>query len=278
MSKKSMVIYHANCPDGFGAAYAFWKKYGDLIDYCALKHGDPIPDDIDGRDLWLADFCFKFPEMEEVLERALSVTVIDHHITAMEQMSAYSHPKLKTTFDMEHSGAVLSWMHLNPGKKIPMILQYVEDRDIHKWELRGAKALLLNLDSHEMNFEVWDEFAKEIESSAGLKRAIKAGTILLDYKKEVSDSLKKNMYTMMIGGIEFPVINTAVMFRGDILNEIAEETPNGVAAAYHFNGESFTFSLRSRGGIDVAKIAESFPVGGGHKAAAGFQVLSLKDL
>jgi len=278
MSKRSMLIFHANCPDGHGAKYAFWKKYGDLIDYRAVKHGDPIPEDIDGRNIWMVDFCFKFPEMEEVLERATYVIVIDHHITAMESMEGFTHPKLETTFDMKSSGAVMAWRYLFPDEEVPLILQYVEDRDIHKWELEGAEALLANLDSHEMSLAAWDDFAQDLTTPRGLKRAIRAGKILLNYKKEISDSIKENMYHTSIRGIEFPIINTAVIFRGDILSEIAYSTELGVAAGYHFDGKQYTFSLRSRGEINVAKIAESFPGGGGHKEAAGFSVLSLENL
>lgn len=31
---KPLVIYHANCADGFGAAFAAWLKLGDGIDLC----------------------------------------------------------------------------------------------------------------------------------------------------------------------------------------------------------------------------------------------------
>lgn len=278
IENKAMLIFHANCPDGHGSKYAFWKKYGDTIDYRAVSHGDPIPDDIDNREIWMADFCFKTPEMKEILERANSVTVIDHHITAMEAMEGFSHPKLKTIFKMDNSGSVMSWEYLFPGEDIPKILQYVEDRDIHKWELKGADALLANLDSHEMTLEVWDDFAQDLETPRGLNKAIQGGKILLNYKKEISDSLKEIMYFIMIRGIKFPVINTAVNFRGDILSEIAESTEIGLAAGYHFDGENYNFSLRSRGEVDVAKIAESFPGGGGHKCAAGFRVSSIKEL
>jgi len=213
-----------------------------------------------------------------VIERAKSVVVIDHHITAMESMEGVTRPNLETIFKMDNSGAVLAWKYLFPDEDVPKILQYIEDRDIHKWELEGAEALLANLDSNEKNLEIWDDFAQDIETSRGLMNQIKGGRILLDYKKEISDSIKRGMYYMTIRGIEFPVINTAVIFRGDILSEIADSTDFGVAAAYNFDGKHYVFSLRSRGEVDVAKIAESFPGGGGHKGAAGFSVLTMEDL
>ena len=35
------VIYHADCIDGFGAAYAAWRKFGDAARYLPMHHGDP---------------------------------------------------------------------------------------------------------------------------------------------------------------------------------------------------------------------------------------------
>ena len=38
------VIYHADCTDGFGAAYSAWKQLGNRAEYHACKHGTPPPD------------------------------------------------------------------------------------------------------------------------------------------------------------------------------------------------------------------------------------------
>ena len=38
------VLYHANCYDGFGAAWAAWRKLGDDgVVYQAVNYGDPLP-------------------------------------------------------------------------------------------------------------------------------------------------------------------------------------------------------------------------------------------
>ena len=37
------VIYHADCTDGFGAAYSAWKLLGNRADYYACKHGTKPP-------------------------------------------------------------------------------------------------------------------------------------------------------------------------------------------------------------------------------------------
>lgn len=36
---KPLVLYHANCADGFGAAFAAWLKLGDEAEYVACSYG-----------------------------------------------------------------------------------------------------------------------------------------------------------------------------------------------------------------------------------------------
>lgn len=33
------VLYHADCPDGFGSAYAAWLRFGDSASYRGMHHG-----------------------------------------------------------------------------------------------------------------------------------------------------------------------------------------------------------------------------------------------
>ena len=40
-SSVNCVIYHADCTDGFGAAYSAWKCLGNRAEYHACKHGTP---------------------------------------------------------------------------------------------------------------------------------------------------------------------------------------------------------------------------------------------
>ena len=43
-SSVNCVIYHADCTDGFGSAYAAWKLLGNRAEYHACKHGQTPPD------------------------------------------------------------------------------------------------------------------------------------------------------------------------------------------------------------------------------------------
>src|SRR5262245_28032311 len=97
------VIYHADCPDGFGAAYAAWKRYGNDATYHPARPGDPLPS-LAGKDVLIADVSWPRAEMLRVAAEARSLVVLDHHKTAEAELSdlPFAH------FDMGRSGAVIT--------------------------------------------------------------------------------------------------------------------------------------------------------------------------
>ena len=56
-SSVNVVIYHANCNDGFGAAYSAWKLLGNRAEYHAASHGSPPPD-VTGKRVVILDFSY----------------------------------------------------------------------------------------------------------------------------------------------------------------------------------------------------------------------------
>ena len=40
----TLVLYHDNCRDGFGAALAAWCRFGDTADYQSVQYGRPAPE------------------------------------------------------------------------------------------------------------------------------------------------------------------------------------------------------------------------------------------
>lgn len=279
MSNEKVLLYHAKCPDGFGSAFSFWKKYGNTIDYIPVSYGDKVPD-LEGKEVFMGDFCFKRKLTEKILDVAKSVTIIDHHITTIKLLKDLEHPKLTKVLDLNNSGAVLCWKFLFPDKEVPEILKYIEDRDIYKWEFEDSRKILAALDSIDMVFEDWNLFDKGLKNKKTKYSYLMLGKGILSFMKKNKDSIKQNAFTLSIRGLDFPTINTGLFWRGEIVTELAREN-NGIAAGYFFDGEKYVFSLRSVTGdndIDVGSVAESFPGGGGHRNAAGFTVHSLNEL
>ena len=66
------VIYHADCIDGFGSAYAAWAHFGDDACYRPLHHGEAWKmSDIAGHDVFILDFSFP-PEVLESMASAIA--------------------------------------------------------------------------------------------------------------------------------------------------------------------------------------------------------------
>lgn len=269
---KVMVLYHAGCPDGFGSAWSFYKKYGDKADYIPVRF-DEEPPDVRGRSVFIVDFSYSRPILEEMHEAAHSLVVIDHHKTAQESLAGldYCH------FDMSHSGAYLSWKYLFGEDNVPLLIQYIEDRDLWNWNLKSSEEILSAIDSYPRSFQTWDQLDNQLDKlgSETWFRLYLEGSAILRYKNCLIHSIKAKQHKIKVGGKLIRAVN-APFFQSEIGNQLSEGEP--YAAVYYFNGERFIFSLRSSdGGEDVSDVAKSFG-GGGHKRASGFSVVNISDL
>src|SRR5437016_12561325 len=85
-----LVLFHANCPDGFAAAWAIWKKYPSAV-FVPVDHGQPLPVDPSGRNLLIVDFSYPKPVLEGIAKSAASIQVLDHHVTAQQALEGLSY-------------------------------------------------------------------------------------------------------------------------------------------------------------------------------------------
>ncbi len=278
--QKPILIYHGGCPDGFGAALAFWKKFGDDIEYCPRHHSTDRffglkEKELIGRIIYMADIAFVREDLLFLMEHAEEITVVDHHISAEKDSGDLD----CCYFDMDHSGAVLAWKFCHPDVEIPTLLKYVEDRDLWKFELPHAKEVLAALDAYDKTFDQWEDLVERFNSPEKFGNLLKEGDAILRYSETLMKRITNSAYTAKICDYEVPIVNTP-FFRSEIVNRLSKDQP--FAAGYHFNGEDFIFSLRSDGdnpdSIDVSEIAANFPGGGGHKNASGFSIKDLGEL
>lgn len=85
---KPLVIYHANCTDGFGAAFAAWLKLGDEAEYLPMKYGVDLLTTYKGsliaREIYILDFSFSRETMGWLFDHAKHVVWLDHHLTSKQ--------------------------------------------------------------------------------------------------------------------------------------------------------------------------------------------------
>lgn len=279
---KPLLIYHANCPDGFGSAYAFWKRYADNIDYMSLSHDAKNDvklwsDMLRNRVVWMVDIALDRSSAEFVNGITKQFLIIDHHITAMRDLGDLEFCK----FDMNKSGAILAWEFCFPSQPPPKILQYIQDRDLHIYNMQDSKKILYAIDSVGHDFKEWDRVNELLCTEDGFSNLLAIGSSIFKNNRIIIDNIKKNVFYKEIKGYLVPVVNTPI-FKNEVVNELA--IGNSFAAGYHFDGSNYIFSLRSDQdaypgtSIDVAEVASKFGNGGGHKHAAGFSIRSLDSL
>ncbi len=266
---KPLVIYHGNCLDGFGAAYAAQRHFlsqGIEAEFYAASHGEEMPD-CSGREVYVVDFSFKRPLMKQLCDVAARVTVLDHHISAQEDLDglAAEHDNLEVIFDMSRSGAVITWEYFHQDE-VPQLLLHVQDQDLWNFDLEGSKDINSALMSYPFGFELWHEV---VTSTERFNTLLSEGKAINRFRREMIDSYKERAVMGRIAGFEVPVVNCPRAIISELVGELSEGHP--FAAGYQDKGEKRSWSLRSsrNGGEDVAKIAGLFG-GGGHQNAAGF--------
>lgn len=288
---KKLCIYHGNCDDGFGAAWAVRHALGDDVEFHAGMYGREPPDVAD-RDVILVDFSYKRPVLNAMLQsgdvkQAMSILILDHHKTAAEDLAGIEapHPKdgydprgwrsdweqqmawpVRAVFDMNRSGAGLAWDFFHPGQLRPDFINYIEDRDLWRKALPGGDEFTIALRSYPQDFETWDRLA-----AAGVEALIEEGKSIQRYYRLRVDELKRGAYRSEIMGIPCMACNAPYFAASEIAGELSatDGVQFGLCYFEGSNGEYY-YSLRSRGDFDVSAIAKGLG-GGGHRNAAGFK-------
>ncbi|KAF1707367.1 phosphohydrolase [Pseudoxanthomonas sacheonensis] len=308
--KNVIVIYHGNCADGFTAAWAAWRFFGDDAEYYAgIYQADPP--DVKGRDVVLVDFCYKPETMRQMQLSARSILVLDHHKSASEDLpdlsftneehltvirmdsDRWTAPRtwnyvqgcviqdqwegirkaiIYAYFDMDRSGAGIAWDFFHPCVPRPALVNHVEDRDLWRFALPGTREVQATVFSYEYSFTLWDRLAAI--DPAELRKEGEA--IERKHHKDVAELVRVCQRRMTIAGHDVPVASLPYTLVSDAGHLMAQG--EDFAACYWDLPDGRQFGLRSvDGGTDVSQIARHYG-GGGHANAAGFKVPRTHEL
>jgi oligoribonuclease NrnB/cAMP/cGMP phosphodiesterase (DHH superfamily) len=270
-TKDIIVLYHAECSDGFGAAWAAHKYFGETAEYIPVEHQYPLPEGLRNKEIYLLDFTYPREITEQLMADNKRVTAIDHHIsvadvTRMTQDGVYSN---------EHSGAVLAWRYFFPQEPPPFLIRVIEDHDLHRFALPETKKLIDWMDLFDFEFAVFDRLARDLDDQGKLKEALKEGELILRYQMKMVERLVANTaYEVLIAGHRAGAVNTE-QYHSEAATALSEKYPIGIAWRVRPHGTYV--SLRSQGKVNVAELAGRFG-GGGHANSAGFVVPSPQEL
>lgn len=153
-----MIIYHNHCPDGWAAAAVstiFEEKDGVCITYLPMT-----PDDVSigvenlikhvnkQTKIRIFDLCISHQDAWKLLNYFDDICILDHHKTTIDSFREnvpwindgveFKSGRKLFRYNNNKCGATLAWQFYCNNEEPPMFLQYIEDRDLWKWQLPNS--------------------------------------------------------------------------------------------------------------------------------------------
>jgi oligoribonuclease NrnB/cAMP/cGMP phosphodiesterase (DHH superfamily) len=296
-TKGIVVLYHANCLDGFGARIV--AEYRLVVTdmrndvwFIPVEYGKPVPTFQDGLDVYILDFSYPRKVLEDLRSRCRQLVVLDHHKTAKEALEGFE----GAHFDMNKSGAMLAWDYFSNTEEAPMLIQYIQDRDLWKWELNFTKQITRGLGllmRGDQDADTWHCLLDEAESRY-MRRLEKdpdnrisqsdylfneimvMGDALIQDEKVYIEKISNKVTTLPYGEYKLGVVNST-SYVSELGEYIYKHLAVDGALIWNMDGSSAAdvlVSFRSDKDVSIfdCSAAAKELGGGGHFGAAGCKV------
>jgi oligoribonuclease NrnB/cAMP/cGMP phosphodiesterase (DHH superfamily) len=287
------AIYHKNCQDGFSSLIVLLKSKKlsrDATIYHDVPSATTPPKDIDNKNVIIMDVAYKYDVIKEIFERAKSVVFIDHHVSIRDDVAKLSEKfkkKVEIIYDVNESGASLTWKYFFKNEKMPLFIKYIRDNDIGAWKMKDTKPFIYSLKVKydiDLKRDVVDKW-KNLFNDENTKKLVQTGKIYEEYANSLLDENVRK-YTLEAFPSEkiyhdFPdhfkkpgQYRVAVVCGGGCPSStlLALRLLESVACdfvimwTYIMDKKEYVLSFRSKE-VDVSTIAQIFG-GGGHKLAS----------
>jgi len=303
MKNSILIVYHANCIDGFTSAWVAFNALNTVeasicilpADYSKASEQEILVllEKYECEDVYIVDYSlpvefilsclYTHPYLE-------SITILDHHESAFKKylgddydidahpvVSIHLAQKCSVYLDNTKCGAVLTWEYFNTDIPMPTLLTYVQDWDLHTM-VRGLETCYVHeyLLSKPQHFHTWNDTAYLLDKHGQRESILTVGKALYTIKmKDIFPYVERAIPVQFKGYKGYFVscpytlatsIGDAILVRPNAQLFICCTSIEEVKL-----GEEMTWSMRSRKDVNVATIAESYG-GGGHKGAAGFRL------
>lgn len=267
---KTIILYHGSgCPDGFGAAYAAWKKFGESAEYHPLSRGEEPPIELcKGNTVYFVDFCYPKEIMDQCVAEAKRLVVLDHHSGVQDVIE--SMPEF--VFDTNRSGAGITWDYFHPNTKRPILIDLVEDDDLFRFALPDTRNIMTYLEVQPLEFALWDSIAAKLDSPSEKELILEKARTYREYFDLLAKISVDHAKLISFEGYEiyFGYAHPLKSLKSYVGNLLARKKgPCALVVSAH--PEGYGVSIRGDGSVDVSKIAQKFG-GNGHKDSSGFLI------
>ncbi len=269
--KSIVILYHSDCEDGFGGAWAAWKKFGNRATYIPIKHQTPPPPGLTNKTIFIIDIFYPIPVLKRLIRENKRIVALDHH----KSREAETKFAPEYVFDLNRSGAVIAWNYFHPRKKVPHLLGVIQERDLWKFKTRDSKQLFAYLEMQPLDFHAWNIIAKQWENSKVRQEHGKLGEVILTFQHSLIGQLVKHAQKGTFQNKSVWIVNSP-FFEDQVGNLLAKKGPH-ITLVWRQYGGMIRVSLRSTKAVDVSKLAAPFG-GGGHPQSAGFRIPANKPV
>jgi len=263
-----LVIYHKNCHDGLASAAIFYQ-INSKVDFLAYQHGDILPE-INHKKILILDISLPKFKLVKLFKNNI-IYLIDHHLPTEELIPLFKYPHF-IHYDKSKCGALNFWDLIHPDEEPPLILQYVNDRDLWLNEMPNYQEVFDGLTLEDKNVRNWSKLIFNADAD-NFQKIVDKGMIIRKYISNELEYLESKSYIkdFTFEGKNYRVVycNSPVL-QSDLGNYLVTNNPVDFAAIYHYNGnqKKTIFSLRGKDKVNLSKIAQLYN-GGGHYNASG---------
>ena len=244
----------------FGTTEEFLRSFG-------VQSLDDLPA-LAGRAVYILDFSFGPELLRAIDNQAAKLVLLDHHKSALDKLDGFACRCGVVHFDMAKSGARLAWEFFHPERDVPALLQYVEDRDIWKWEFPESAPFLAALDMEPQDFGRWREIAG-FDTDQLAQFMARGGAMDEKYRKLAAD-IASAAQPLVFNGVEGLMVNAPGLFHS-LVGDLLSAQSGTFALMWSAGSGGVKVGLRSQRHFDCIPLAESLG-GGGHAQACGFKV------
>lgn len=308
---RTIVVYHNNCTDGIAAAWAarqYMTSRNISCEYVPADY-DSVPVDCEDSVIYLVDFSYPPEVIQDLMSKNNDVIVIDHHVSAIKKLmpivvdneintDGNVHTQIGRRKDWllstDRSGAVLTYNYFFPGREVPEILLYVQDRDLWKKELPYSEEISWALKAYSDNYINFN-YLCGVWAIKGIGSVRTIGEGIYKFVQNQVEQIAQNQHLVHIDltgteladiletfWLSIPAVNAPHVLSSDICEYLFKKWDSNIALSYFRQGDgTYKFSVRC---IDewksdrvASRLAEIYG-GGGHACAAGFYVDEAKFL
>lgn len=285
---KVIILYHANCLDGFAAASVAWdyfhETHGDNLVMVPMAYNTPIPWDLmKDNNVYMLDYSRSPEEILPRVDELHRLTILDHHENAMKAWvdlgSKLFDYNMLVQYEKKHSGAAMAWNFFHPQPTdydmVPLVIKHCQDHDLWNFDMDNTREIISGLCTKfpfdEQNFAGFAKLFRHFDAA----EYASIGAAVIPYEKRIINNIIRDSATVVTfagyDGVPFcPCPYQFASRVGERLGILYPTSPFSVTYEDHLETGERQYSLRSRktDGVLVDAIAKLLG-GNGHDHAAG---------